>query len=172
MHRQDICSDLAAVPALPMQAPVQSTGKVETERPRRPTVTTGMRKTGWNFFLHECGRYTRQTGIQDVTLRDKLLSSVESDLRQLAFSEIYLATTEVELLRQTKELSATVLDPAQCKYGKATTAAAVKPAKDKPEDEGENVKVAAVTGFLSAMLTESFLSTPENAAPLIQALRD
>jgi hypothetical protein len=61
---------------------------------------------------------------------------------------------------------------AQCKSGKATTAAAVKPAKDKPEDEGENVKVAAVTGFLSAMLTESFLSTPENAAPLIQALRD
>ena len=333
MHRQDIHSDLDAAPAPLLHAPVQSAGKVE--RPHRPTVTAGMSETDWNFFLHEWGRYTRQTGIQDVTLRDELWSCMESDLRQLAFSEGYQAATEAELLKQIKELSVTVLHPSvhivalhqmkqqdgetvkafsarvkgtasncnltkicsktgctqtnsfleetcyhvvmsgisdidlnekvltqamlgnvkdlpsllnyvaaeesakskisgvheqgqvsgvgrppsghvknktkrcghcgqsqhgennqnratqckalgkecsnchkpnhfagQCKSGKATTAAAVKPAKDKPDDEGENVEVAAVTGFLSAMLTESYVSTPENAAPLIQALRE
>ena len=109
MHRQDIHSDLAAAPAPALHAPVQSAGKVE--RPHRPTVTTGMSETDWNFFLHEWGRYTRQTGIQDVTLRDELWSCMESDLRQLAFSEGYQAATEAELLKQIKELSVTVLHP-------------------------------------------------------------
>ena len=102
-------SDLAAAPALPQQATVQSASKVE--RPHRPTVTAGMSETDWNFFLHEWGRYTRQTGIQDVTLRDELWSCMEPDLRQLAFSEGYQATTEAELLKQIKELSVTVLHP-------------------------------------------------------------
>ena len=68
-----------------------------------------MGESEWNFFLHEWGRYTRLTGISDATLRDELWSCMESDLRQLAFSEGFTANIEDKLLLKIKDLAVTVL---------------------------------------------------------------
>jgi len=79
--------------------------------PHRPTVTAGLNESDWNFFLHEWGRYTRQTGIEDNVLRDELWSCLDSDLAHLAFSEGLERTTEAAFLQQIKELAVTVLHP-------------------------------------------------------------
>ena len=68
-----------------------------------------MNESEWNFFLHEWGRYSRQTGIKDDVLRDELWSCMETELRQLAFSEGFSAITENDLLQQIKNLAVTVL---------------------------------------------------------------
>ena len=67
-------------------------------RPTRPTVIAGMSESEWSFFLHEWARYTRLTGIRDEILRDELWSCMEDNLRQLAFSEGFVANTEPELI--------------------------------------------------------------------------
>jgi hypothetical protein len=46
-----------------------------------------------------------------TVLRDELWSCMESDLRQLAFSEGFSATTEAELVKHIKDLAVTVLHP-------------------------------------------------------------
>ena len=101
-HRQDVHGRQH-----PDTPPAQPAFK--TERPARPSVTAGMSETDWNFFLHEWNRYTRQTSISGATLRDELWSCMETDLRQLAFSEGSTATTEEELLKKIKDLAVTVL---------------------------------------------------------------
>ena len=101
-HRQDVHGRQN-----PETPPAQPAFK--TERPARPSITAGMSETDWNFFLHEWNRYTRQTSISGATLRDELWSCMETDLRQLAFSEGSTATTEEELLKKIKDLAVTVL---------------------------------------------------------------
>ena len=108
MHRQDKHANLPTVQA-PASPNHQSTAKIE--RPSRPSVTAGMSETDWNFFIHEWGRYTRQTGITDTVLRDELWSCMETELRQLAFSEGFTANSEAELLTQIKSLAVTILHP-------------------------------------------------------------
>ena len=48
--------------------------------------------------MHEWGRYTRQTGVKNVVLLDELWSCMQTELRQLAFSEGFTANTEQELI--------------------------------------------------------------------------
>ena len=70
-----------------------------------------MSESDWSFFLHEWARYTRLTGIKDEILRDELWSCMEESLRQLAFSEGFVANTEIELISKIKDLAVTTLHP-------------------------------------------------------------
>ena len=72
-----------------------------------------MSETDWNLFIfmHKWSRYTRHRGISDSVLQDKIWSCMEADLRQLAFSEGFSATTEAELVKHIKDLAVTVLHP-------------------------------------------------------------
>ena len=108
MHRQDVH---AGAPAAHPPASSNHHSMIKVERPSRPSVTAGMSETDWNFFIHEWRRYTRQTGVTDVVLRDELWSCMETELRQLAFSEGFTANTEDELLKQIKSLAVTILHP-------------------------------------------------------------
>ena len=108
LHRLDAHNVELTTPPPPT---VQNVTPARVERPSRPTVTSGMSESDWNFFLHEWGRYSRQTGISGDILRDELWSCMEDDLRQLAFSEGFSATTEEELLRKIKDLAVTILHP-------------------------------------------------------------
>ena len=108
LHRQDV-HQLEPPPHPAQQQIPSNTARVE--KPTRPAVTAGMNESDWNFFLHEWGRYSRQTGIKEAVLRDELWSCMETELRQLAFSEGFRATTENDLLQQIKNLAVTVLHP-------------------------------------------------------------
>ena len=97
LHRQDAHAMAPVVPQPPSPAPSKAM------RPTRPTVTAGMSESDWSFFLHEWARYTRLTGIKDEILRDELWSSMEESLRQLAFSEGFVAQTENELITKSAQ---------------------------------------------------------------------
>ena len=84
-----------------------------------------MSESDWNLFLHEWGRYSRQTVISDAILRDELWSCMEDDLRHLTFS----ATTEDEQLRKIKDLALTVLHPSDLR-GKLLTQAMLTTVND------------------------------------------
>ena len=105
LHRQDVHGMTPAAP----QPPSPSSAKAM--RPTRPTVNAGMSESEWSFFLHEWARYTRLTGIKDEVLRDELWSCMEESLRQLAFSEGFVAKTETELISKIKDLAVTTLHP-------------------------------------------------------------
>ena len=109
LHRQDVHQIAEPPPPQAKQQIPSNTARVE--KPTRPAVTAGMNESDWNFFLHEWRRYSHPTGIKDEVLRDELWSCMETDLRQLAFSEGFSATTEDDLLQQIKRLAVTVLHP-------------------------------------------------------------
>ena len=46
-----------------------------------------MTELNWHFFLSEWSRYTRQTGVKDQVMLDELWDTMDTELRQLAFSE-------------------------------------------------------------------------------------
>ena len=94
------------LPLAPAQPAAPSTSRVE--RPARPSVTEGITESEWNLFLHKWGRYTWQTRISDVMLRDELGSCMETDLRQVAFNQGFVITKE-EL--KIKDLSIMILHP-------------------------------------------------------------
>ena len=129
LHRKDTHNE--PMPQHPVQTAAPPTCRVE--RPTRPSVTAGMSETEWNFFMHEWGRYTRQTGISDAILRDELWSCMEADLRQLAFSEGFVANTEDEILHKIKDLAVTVLHPSSH----------VVALHQMSQQEGESVKAFA-----------------------------
>ena len=109
LHRQDVHQIADPPPPQAKQQIPSNTARVE--KPTRPAVTAGMNESDWNFFLHEWRSYSHPTGIKDEVLRDELWSCMETDLRQLAFSEGFSATTEDDLLQQIKRLAVTVLHP-------------------------------------------------------------
>ena len=79
----------------------------------RPFTTMGMTEIQWRFYLSECKRYKRQTGISEQTLRDELWNTMDAELRQLAFSEgteDSLVPEDLTLAR-IKSLVVTILHP-------------------------------------------------------------
>lgn len=63
----------------------QQAGKVDKKV--RPSATLGMFELQWIFYLSEWARYVRQTGINDQVRRDELWNTMDTELRELAFSE-------------------------------------------------------------------------------------
>ena len=53
----------------------------------RPQATLGMSELNWRFYVSEWSRYTGQTGIADRVLLDELWNTMDTELRQLAFSD-------------------------------------------------------------------------------------
>ena len=96
--------------AHPVQAP-QHVQTAKLDKKLRPVSTLGMTELNWRFFLSEWSRYTRQTGIKDQVLLDELWSTMDTELRQLAFSEGAEETlnTEALMLVRIKSLAVTVL---------------------------------------------------------------
>ena len=83
----------------------------KTEKPKRPTVTTGMSEAEWEFFIHRWERYTRQTKLSGPTLIDELWATLDIDLERLAFHDNLNASSQEELLASIKRLAVTVLHP-------------------------------------------------------------
>ena len=100
-------SQSSGVPAATTRGP----SGAKLDKRLRPSATLGMTELQWRFYLSEWGRYRRQTNIEGQSLLDELWSTMDTELRQLAFSEggeDTLATEELMLAR-IKSLSVTVL---------------------------------------------------------------
>ena len=94
-------------------APVAAGLTAKLDKRLRPQATLGMSELDWRFYVSEWSRYTRQTGISDRVLLDELWNTMDTELRQLAFSEggEDQLTTEVLMLEKIKSLAVTVLHP-------------------------------------------------------------
>ena len=93
------------------QAPVQQIQTAKLDKRLRPVSTLGMTELNWRFFLSEWSRYTRQTGVKDQVMLDELWDTMDTELRQLAFSEGSedSLNTEDLMLARIKSLAVTVL---------------------------------------------------------------
>ena len=99
--------------------PVQQAGPAapaaagKLDKRLRPQATLGISELDWRFYVSEWSRYTRQTGIAERVLLDELWNTMDTELRQLAFSEggEDLLTTEALMLEKIKSLAVTVLHP-------------------------------------------------------------
>ena len=76
----------------------QPHGSTKTEKPKRPTLTTGMSEAEWEFFIHRWDRYKRQTNLSGQGLLDELWATLDLELEQLAFHDNLQASTATELL--------------------------------------------------------------------------
>ena len=102
-----------AHPAVALPPAGQAGQAVKLDKKIRPVGTLGMTELNWRFYLSEWNRYTRQTGIADQVLRDELWNTMDTELRQLAFSEGSedSLNTEELMLARIKSLAVTVLHP-------------------------------------------------------------
>ena len=89
----------------------QPHGSTKTEKPKRPTLTTGMSEAEWEFFIHRWDRYKRQTNLSGQGLLDELWATLDLELERLAFHDNLQASTATELLGAIKTLAVTVLHP-------------------------------------------------------------
>ena len=96
--------------AHPPQA-LQQAQTAKLDKRLRPVSTLGMTELNWRFFLSEWSRYTRQTGVKDQVMLDELWDTMDTELRQLAFSEGSedSLNTEELMLARIKSLAVTVL---------------------------------------------------------------
>jgi hypothetical protein len=96
-------------------APAAAGLTAKLDKRLRPQATLGMSELDWRFYVSEWSRYTRQTGIADRVLLDELWNTMDTELRQLAFSEggEEQLTTEDLMLEKIKSLAVTVLHPSE-----------------------------------------------------------
>ena len=110
-HLKTHTSAVHGIAPPPATTPAGQTAKLDKRL--RPTASLGMTELDWRFYKSEWGRYTRQTGVTEQALRDELWNTMDTDLRQLAFSEggDENLNTEDALLDRIKSLAVTVLHP-------------------------------------------------------------
>ena len=83
----------------------------KTEKPKRPTITTGLSESEWSFFLSKWSRYVRQSKVTGQQLLDELWTCMDTELEKLAFADNLSATDSDSLLQCIKTLAVTTLHP-------------------------------------------------------------
>jgi len=83
----------------------------KVEKPKRPSISTGLSEADWQFILHKWERYKRQTALSEPELTDELWACMDSDLEKLAFSDGSENLTSDRLLDKIKSLAVTTLHP-------------------------------------------------------------
>ena len=87
------------------------TVSAKTEKPKRPSLSTGLSESEWAFFLTRWERYVRQTKVSGQALVDELWSCMDSDLEKLAFGDSTPYSDQESLLKKIKTLAVTTLHP-------------------------------------------------------------
>ena len=83
----------------------------KTEKPKRPSISTGLSESEWTFFISKWERYVRQTKVEGQQLLDELWNCMDEDLEKLAFGDNMVATGAQDLLSKIKCLAVTTIHP-------------------------------------------------------------
>ena len=83
----------------------------KTEKPKRPSILTGLSESEWTFFISKWERYVRQTKVEGQQLLDELWNCMDEDLEKLAFGDYMVATGAQDLLSKIKSLAVTTIHP-------------------------------------------------------------
>ena len=93
------------------QASQNLTHGPKTEKPKRPSVTTGLSESEWTFFVNKWERYVRQAKLEGQHMVDELWTCMDSELEKLAFGDNVATNDPTVLLQKIKSLAVTTLHP-------------------------------------------------------------
>ena len=91
--------------------PASKNSQSKTEKPKRPSASTGMSEADWAFFESRWSRYARQTQLNGQQTLDELWACMDVELERLAFNDGVVATNQITLLAEMKLLAVTILHP-------------------------------------------------------------